>query len=145
MSPSAERHLLQAAVALTVLVPIFAAGTGILLGAQWLGADPARVDLDSHFRYLSGIFLMLGLGFASCIPRIETMGPRFRLLGAMVVAGGLARALSLVDLGPPSAAHLAGLGIELGVVPLLLLWQARVARRYRAMPSSPGPASTLGT
>ncbi|MES2443441.1 MAG: DUF4345 domain-containing protein [Pseudomonadota bacterium] len=130
MSPAAERRLLQALVALAALIPLAVAGTSIVRGAAWLAHGPVTPDLDSHFRYLSGIFLVLGLGFASCIPRIEAMGPRFRLLGAMVVAGGLARALSLAEAGPPSTGHLAGLVMELVVVPLLLLWQARVARLF---------------
>lgn len=130
MNPTTERRLLQVLVALAALIPLSVASTGIFRGAAWLDRGAVPADLDSHFRYLSGIFLMLGLGFASCIPRIETMGPRFRLLGCMVIAGGLARALSLVQVGAPSAGHLAGLAMELGVVPLLMLWQARIARRF---------------
>jgi hypothetical protein len=128
MTFAAERRALQALVALAALVPLSVASTGIFRGAAWLDHGAVPADLDSHFRYLSGIFLVLGLGFASCVPRIEVMGPRFRLLGAMVVGGGLARGVSLVSVGPPSAGHLAGLAMELGVVPLLMLWQARVAR-----------------
>lgn len=130
MTSAAERRLLQALVALAALIPLSVASTSIFRGAAWLDHRAVSADLDSHFRYLSGIFLMLGLGFASCIPRIEAKGPRFRLLGAMVVAGGLARALSLVEVGPPSAGHVAGLVMELGVTPSLLLWQARIARRF---------------
>ncbi|PXA97142.1 DUF4345 domain-containing protein [Nostoc sp. 3335mG] len=126
MTPRRERALLQVAVALACLVPFTIAMVGIVRGAAWLQPIP-RVDLDSHFRYLSGIFLGLGIGFASCIPRIETKGERFRLLGAMVVLGGLARLLSLWTLGAPSTGHLAGLAIELGVVPLLMAWQKRIS------------------
>lgn len=131
MSPRAERRLLQVAVAIVTLVPLGVASLSILRGAEWLGRAPVATDLDSHFRYLSGIFLALGIGFASCVPRIEAMTARFRLLGLMVIAGGLARAVSLIAVGPPSAGHLVGLGIELGVVPLMMAWQARVARRWR--------------
>ena len=88
-----------------------------------------RADVDSHFRYLCGIFFVVGLAFASCVPAIERKGARFRLLGAMVVAGGLSRLLSLALVGPPSFGHRFGLVMELGVVPLLMLWQARIARR----------------
>lgn len=130
MNPATERRLLQAAVALASLVPLTTASTAIFRGASWLAHAPVSPDLDSHFRYLSGIFLVLGLGFASCIPRIEVMGHRFRMLGAMVVAGGLARLLSLAMVGTPSLGHQFGLVMELGVVPLILLWQARVARRF---------------
>lgn len=130
MSPAAERRLLQIICAFAAVVPLTFGTVGVLRGAAWLARMPVAADLDSHFRYLSGIFLMLGIGFATCIPRIEAMGPRFRLLGAMVVAGGLARAVSLALVGPPSTGHVFGLGMELVVVPLLMLWQARVARRF---------------
>jgi hypothetical protein len=48
-----------------------------------------------------------------------------------VIAGGMARALSWAMVGAPSTGHRLGLAMELGVVPLLMLWQARVARRRR--------------
>ncbi|QIG78984.1 DUF4345 domain-containing protein [Stakelama tenebrarum] len=129
MTPAAERRLLQAALCVAVAVPLVTAGIGIVRGAAWLTPGEVPADLDSHFRYLSGIFLALGIAFASCIPGIERNGGRFRLLGAMVVAGGLARLVSALSIGLPSAGHAAGLVMELGVVPLLMLWQARVARR----------------
>lgn len=127
---SLEKRALQAVVSLACLIPFSVAIPSVLRGAAVLKgvAAPVPADLDSHFRYLSGIFLMLGIGFASCVPGIERKGGRFRLLGAMVVAGGLARALSWVEVGAPSIGHRLGLVMELGVVPLLILWQARVAR-----------------
>ncbi|WP_336958455.1 DUF4345 domain-containing protein [Sphingobium aquiterrae] len=135
MGTKAEARLLQAVVAIACLVPLLAGGMGVLRGPVWLkgvGAlGPLPADLDSHFRYMSGIFLGVGIAFASCIPDIARMGPRFRLLGVLVVAGGLARLLSLVEVGAPTPGHRFGLVMELGVVPLLMLWQARVARRAR--------------
>lgn len=130
MTPRSERTLLQAVVALTCLVPLSASLAGIVGGAAWLQPAPAT-DMDSHFRYLSGLFLGMAIGFVSCIPGIERKGGRFRLLGMMVVIGGFARLWSLAATGAPSASHLTGLCIELIVVPLLLAWQARVAGRYR--------------
>ncbi len=130
MTPCRERTLLQVAVAIACLVPLSVATLSVVRGAAWLQPAPA-IDLDSHFRYLSGIFLVLGLAFASCIPGIESKNDRFRLLGAMVVGGGLARLVSLTTLGEPSLGHLLGLCIELIVVPLLLAWQTRIAGLYR--------------
>lgn len=123
-----ERRALQAVVAVACLVPILAGLDGVLRGPATFGLAAVPADLDSHYRYLSGIFLMLGLAFASTIPAIERNGPRFRLLGAMVVTGGLARALSWAAVGAPGLEHRLGLAMELAVVPLLMLWQARVAR-----------------
>jgi len=131
-----ERRFLQLVVAVLCLVPLSAGAAGVFLGPAFVfpnlaaTADPAHLaDLDSHFRYLSGIFLGVGLLFVSTIPTIERSTGRFRLAAALVVAGGLARALSLAQVGEPSAPHLAGLGLELVVTPLLVLWQARVAAR----------------
>jgi len=126
-----ERRLLRAVVAISCLVPILTGLDGVVRGAAMLGAIAPSPDLDSHFRYLSGIFLMLGLAFASTVPHIERQTARFRLLGAMVIVGGLGRALSWAMIGAPGYGHQLGLGMELVVVPLLMLWQARVARRAR--------------
>ncbi|RZL53457.1 MAG: DUF4345 domain-containing protein [Sphingomonas sp.] len=133
MTHAVERRLLQAVVALACLVPLSVGGQSVLHGPGFLGHPPVIPnDLDSHFRYISGIFLGVGIAFASCVPRIEATGPRFRLLGALVVAGGLSRVVSLIAVGPPSPGHLFGFAMELGAVPLLMLWQAAFARRWRA-------------
>lgn len=134
MSPAAERRLLQIVVALAAVVPLAAGGVGIARGPEMLAgvAAPVPVDLDSHYRYLSGLLLGIGLVFAACIPRIERHGAIIRAVGLVVVAGGLARLLSVLENGLPGAGHVFGLAMELGVVPLILLWQARVARAFDA-------------
>lgn len=125
----AERRALQAVVAVLCLVPLSAGAAGVLLGPAMVGEGPGSPpDLDSHYRYLSGIFLGVGLLFAWTVPAIERRGAAFRLGTALVVTGGLGRLLSLALHGAPTLPHLAGLGLELVVVPLLCLWQARVAR-----------------
>ena len=125
-----ERRLLQVAVSAGCLVSIGAGAAGIVSGGAFLkGVEaPVPVDLDSHFRYLSGLLLAIGVGFAACIPGIERRTGLFGALGAIVIVGGVARSSSLLVAGVPSAGHLVGLGMELGVVPLLLLWQRRVSR-----------------
>jgi hypothetical protein len=107
----------------------------VLRGAAFIKGvgGGAPIDLDSHFRYLSGLLLGLGLAFAWCIPAIERRTLLFRALGLIAVLGGLARLLGLVLGGVPSAGHVFGLAMELGVVPLLLLWQARVARQGQSL------------
>ena len=132
MSPPVERRLLQIAIALACLVPLAMGSLSVIRGVAVIKGAAVLPDLDSHFRYLSGIFLALGIAFASCVPAIERRGGRFRLLGTMVVAGGLARLLSWAVVGVPGSGHRLGLVMELGVVPLLMLWQARVAHRFEA-------------
>lgn len=125
-----SRRALQVTVAVLALIPLLTGLTGIVMGPRFLRlSQPWPADLDSHFRFLSGVFLAVGLLFYATIPALETRTALFRAASAMVFAGGLARLLSLFVAGAPSAGHLAGLGMELVVVPLLVLWQARVARR----------------
>jgi len=132
MTADAERRALQICVALACFVPLAAGSGGVFESAAGLrGVDaPVPVDLDSHFRYLSGLLLGIGIGFSLCIPRIEKSGVVFRMLGLVVLIGGLSRLLSLVEMGVPGRGHQFGLVMELIVVPLLVLWQARVARRF---------------
>ena len=131
MNPRIEKRLLQAIVAVACLVPLITGGWSILRGPGFLGHPPVvPVDLDSHFRYISGIFFAVGIAFASCVPRIEIKRARFRLLGALVIMGGLSRMMSLIAVGTPSKGHLLAFAMELGVVPLLMLWQAAFARRW---------------
>ena len=94
MSLALERRALQAVVALACLVPLSVGGWSVLRGPGFLGHPPViPTDLDSHFRYISGIFFAVGA---------------------------------------PSAGHLFGFAMELGAVPLLMLWQWRLERRWRA-------------
>jgi Domain of unknown function (DUF4345) len=130
-----ERRLLQAAMALACLVPLSVGTISLIESAAMLrGVDhPLPVDLDSHFRYLSGLLLGIGIAFAACIPRIEDKGRIVRILCLIVVIGGVGRLLSLLETGVPGAGHRFALVMELGAVPLITLWQARVARRFRRL------------
>ena len=116
-------------VAVAGIVPVSAGLAGVVLGPAMADAvaGGGTVSLDSHFRYLSGLLLAIGLAFWSMIPRIEFRGPAFRLLSVVVVTGGLGRLLGLVLHGTPSTAMLFGLTMELVVTPLLCLWQSRIA------------------
>jgi len=139
MTPEHEKRLLQLATALACLVPLAAGAGGVLGSAAVLRgvSDPVPVDLDSHFRYLSGLLLGTGLVFLACLPNIERRRPVFLALGTLVFVGGLARLYSLADTGVPGRGHLFGLVMELAVTPAIVLWQGRVARRFGQI-ASPG-------
>ena len=51
------RRALQIAVAIGSLVPVSAGLTGVLLGPDMIGQHIGVIDLDSHYRYLSGTAL----------------------------------------------------------------------------------------
>lgn len=128
MSFPTRKRPLQTAIAILCAVPLTASLMGVVGGPAAFEPGPFAADVDSHFRYLSGIFLGVAIGFLTCIPNVEAKTARFRLLAAFVVLGGFARLLSLILIGPPTWPHLVGLGIELGVMPLLVLWQDLVRR-----------------
>ena len=129
MSPRVSKRLLQVTVAILALIPTLTGAAGILMGPAFLtGEAPAAANLDSHLRFLSGTFFAVGLAFYATLPSIERKGAWFRLAAALVLTGGLARLISLCAVGTPAWPHLAGLGMELAVVPLLVVWQSRVAR-----------------
>ncbi len=133
MRPFFSRRNLQIAVAIAGLVPLGAGLAGILAGPGFVGQTAPVINLTSHFAYLSGLLLGIGLLFYGMIPRIERQGPRFRLLTLIVAIGGLARLFSLLTVGVPGFSMLFGLTMELVVTPLLCLWQWRVERRGAAL------------
>lgn len=127
ISPSIlPRRSLQVLVGVLSLIPIGAGLAGMVSGTDALGIVPASRDLDSHFRYLSGLLLALGLGFWSTIPDIEAKGARFCLLALLVFMGGLGRLAGLIMAGVPSIGMLGGLLMELVVTPALALWRERL-------------------
>jgi hypothetical protein len=127
-SPNRPRRRLQLTVAILALVPVGTGLAGVLLGPAMV-APTSSIPLDSHFRYLSGLLLAIGLGFWSCVPEIERKTGRFRLLTGLVLVGGLGRAISLEAVGLPDPPMLFGLVMELGITPALCLWQMLDARR----------------
>ena len=142
-----ERKLLQAAILLLALVPIGAGAAGIILGTGMVDMTAGGASADSHFRYLSGLLMGVGIGFWSCVPDIERRGPRVRIMTLIVVIGGLARLWSLLKAGVPLQPMQLALAMELVVTPLVCLWQIRVERSYarkrRASSEEAGTASSM--
>lgn len=129
MPPRVSKRLLQITVAVLALIPTLTGAAGVLMGPAFLTGDAsAAANLDSHLRFLSGTFFAVGLAFYATIPSIERKGVLFRMAAALVFTGGLARLISLLAVGSPAWPHLAGLMMELGVVPALVVWQGCVAR-----------------
>ena len=138
-----EKRWLQRIVVVGAIVPVAAGLFGVLFGPALTG-DRTSVSADSHFRYLSGVLLGIGLCFWATVPRIEEKTTLFRFLTLMVVVGGLGRLIGLLLTGVPSLAMLGGLAMELVVTPLLCLWQTRVAHKLAEETSSASmPADEL--
>ncbi len=65
-----EKRLFQLAIFLGGFVPVLAGLDGALRGTRFIGTWPGQAA-DSHFRYLSGLLLGIGLIMWGCIPTIE--------------------------------------------------------------------------
>jgi len=126
-----EKRLLQIAVAIASLVPILGGGFGVWQGLAMLGIAEPAAAAESHFRYLSGLLLGIGLCFVAMVPRIEFRCAGFRLLAIVVVIGGSARLLLVALHGTSDRVTLFALLMELVVTPSLALWQMRVANSAR--------------
>lgn len=128
-----ERRTLQISIAVAASLPV--------ISGLWAITHAPSGDgwADNHHRYLSGLLLAIGLGYWSTVPSIEAMAGRLRLLTAVVVTGGLARLAGLALGDAPTPPVMAALAMELGVAPLLCLWQSCVIARSRpVLPGLPG-------
>jgi hypothetical protein len=117
-------------VAVLALIPIGAGAVGVVMGLSFPGFEltTQNADAASHFRFLSGIFLAMGLAYWSVAIQIGNYLHRFQFLAILTIAGGCARLLSLMVDGAPSVGHQLGLAMELLVVPVLLVWSGRLLR-----------------
>lgn len=115
-------------VAILALIPISAGAAGVVYGLSFPGfaVMAAKADAVSHFRFLSGTFIAMGLTYWTVALGLGNWLSRFQLLAGLTIAGGLSRGASLFVDGLPSVGHLFGLGMELLVVPALLLWSLRL-------------------
>jgi hypothetical protein len=129
-----ERRILQVLLAVLSLIPLL--GLAIAFGPgpaffQPAGSPPPPVDLDNQWRYLSGVYVSVTLAIWWTLPHVETRLAPIRIASLGVMIGGIGRLVSMAQRGrPDDPAMLAGVVLELGVVPLLLLWQARLHRLH---------------
>ena len=123
-------------IALRVFVVVGAAVpvAGGLWGAIGGLDGTAAWSTSSHYRYLSGLLLAIGLGFWSTVAQIERQTHRFRLLTAIVFLGGLCRLFGVLAGDPLTSPVAEALAMELLVAPLACLWQNRVSVTRRGTP-----------
>jgi hypothetical protein len=121
-----ERKLLQATVALAGFAGVFLGLTGVLFGTLHTDLS-GDVVLDSYVRFGKGVLLAIGLIYWSCVAQIERRGDRISLVTFILVFGTLSRLFSAVGHGVPTLGIVANLFAGLLLVPLLWLWQRRVA------------------
>lgn len=120
--------LLQIAIILFGCVPVLAGGAGAVFGADIFGFAPSEEVINSHFRYLSGLLLGIGLTFWWMVPDIEDKGDLFRALTVIVFLGGLVRLIAAIIYGSWVPGVIFALIMELIITPALCFGQMYVSK-----------------
>jgi hypothetical protein len=120
---------LQVFLGVFSLIPVIFALLGFLAGAGRLSPEGVAVDLDNQYRYFSGMYLVVAFLLWSIIPAIEKHGRTLFLISAAIFIGGLGRVVSYMTMGAPSQDLMVGMGIELVVPVLFVVWQRAVAAK----------------
>jgi hypothetical protein len=128
-----ERRALQTVLAVLSSIPLLGLWIAWIRGPGFFVAegDPGVPHaLDNQFRYLAGVYAGAVTGSLWwAIPRIEVRTAAVRIAAGAVFLGGLGRCISMAAIGHPGdPTMVAGVVLELGAVPLLVLWQRRIAR-----------------
>ena len=111
-------------------------GADVLLGAKLSPAAIADPVLDSQNRFYGVAFTLLGAMLILCARDLERYRAVFYATLGVFFAGGIARIVSMLVVGPPSGLVLVLLVLELLLPPMLVVWAGRV--RNAGMPATPG-------
>ena len=123
------RRPLQWVMVVLSLLPLAVGTLGLFTGVEfYIPAAAANPNLDSQFRFMSGWDVGLALVVWWIVPRIESQTVLFRIVCGAVFLGGLGRVAAWHATGAPAVAVMVVTAIEL-LVPVLIPWQARVARQ----------------
>jgi Domain of unknown function (DUF4345) len=135
-----SRRALQVVLAILALVPFSGGLATVVLGAdRFAGGAPVPAEVDHSLRYLSGFYLGIALLIWCVVPRIERHGLLVVALTGCIFLGGVARLVSVLDVGAAGPLQYGLIAFELAL-PALILWQRQVAR---AMPQArPAPTPT---
>lgn len=129
MATTLERFALKIVVGLTALVPISNGLSGILKGPAMLEHTVrSTIPLDSHFRYLSGLPLAMGILLLRSLPHIEHDGSDLRRVALLIFIGGLGRLYGLITAGYDTNTVVITLS-ELFVLPLVCVYQSHVQKQ----------------
>ncbi|WP_315835077.1 DUF4345 domain-containing protein [Bradyrhizobium prioriisuperbiae] len=125
-----ERRLLQIAIFFAGVIPIAIGLAGVTWGVRFLSIDD-NASIDGAVRFLSGVLLAVGAQYWISIPHIEKHQTQFSVLTFILVFGSLARLTSLFFGGVPSFGTVIVSVVTLIYIPLLWLWQRRLAHNHK--------------
>ena len=126
-----SKRILQIATAVLATIPVLTGVIGMsgLSDPIYASAGlPANALLDSNLRFLSGVWLGLGLALYWLIPKIEKQTVLFRAIWGMIFLGGVGRLISMLFLALPPIPFVGFTILEIVGAPIFISWQARLAR-----------------
>jgi hypothetical protein len=88
----------------------------------------ADIILDTNLRFLSGVWLIVGVSFLRIIPSIERESTMFRTLWGMIFLGGIGRILSISFFGLPPTPFIFVTLLEILGAPLFIFWQGQYSK-----------------
>ena len=83
--------------------------------------------LDSNTRFFGGLWLVCGLALLTTLRTLDQPNPLFRWIMLGIVAGGVGRLISMAALAVPPAPFIAVTVLEIVVIPVVIVWQAKLA------------------
>jgi uncharacterized protein DUF4345 len=126
---TASRKYLQRTLVALAAIPIATGALSLLLGSAVIpDAGSTAASVESELRFYSVWYLGAGVFLASLAPRIEQRGRELQAVCGLLVLGAVGRLLAIASSGRPHPLFVALLVVELVLPPVLVLWQARVAR-----------------
>jgi hypothetical protein len=120
---------LQLTLAILSIIPMIVGTIGIVRGtSRWLPANLITPEFDSHYRYIAGYYISLGILTLWMIPKIEKHRSLFRILCGSIFLGGIGRVVSILQVGAPGPMAIFFTAFEL-CFPLFLFWQAKLSHQ----------------
>lgn len=130
MEEHPSNRFLLAVIGVLGLVPTVTGVLGIVRGpAGAPGGAPTTASVDSEYRFINVFWAAAGPALWWSLVRPEERAGVTRILLGLASAGGLPRLLSVRRTGWPHPVFRGTIVLELAVVPLVLLWHARVLGR----------------
>ena len=127
------KRALQAVLAAGGMVAVVTGLVHIIGGASTFPGSPSVAPAaDNEARFLAAFWVAFGAVALWAVPRVETEGRVVRALGGALLLGGLARVVSLIDVGEAETVQNVLMAIELVIGAALLAWPS--ALRVRAEP-----------
>jgi hypothetical protein len=88
------------------------------------GSIPVNATMDSEDRFFAVLFLAYGMVLLWCVRAVEGKAKPVYFLAGTLLAGGLARLVSIAAVGPPNDFFLAMTALEL-LLPIMMTWVQR--------------------